>query len=54
MKKHALLLLGLFCSFQMLHSQGSPDYNGGLKVKLDEEGNKYLRIISWAQVQGTK
>lgn len=53
MRKHAILLLGLFCSFQMLHAQGSPDYNGGFKVKLDEEGNKYLRIISWAQVQGT-
>ncbi len=53
MKKHALLLLGLFCSFQMMYSQGSPDYNGGLKMKLDEVGNKYLRIISWAQAQAT-
>ncbi len=53
MKKHALLLAGLFCTFQLMHSQGSPDYNGGLKVKLDEEGNKYLRVISWAQVQGS-
>ena len=34
-----------------MYSQGSPDYAGGLKVKFDEEGKKYLRIISWAQVQ---
>jgi len=34
-----------------LFAQGSPDYGGGLKVKFDEEGKKYLRIISWAQVQ---
>jgi len=40
-------------AFQFAFSQGSPDYGGGLKVKFDEEGNKYLRIISWAQVQAT-
>lgn len=30
-------------------SQGSPDYEGGLKVKINEDGSKYFRIISWAQ-----
>jgi hypothetical protein len=35
-----------------MYSQGSPDYNGGLKIKFDEDGKKYLRLISWAQVQG--
>ncbi len=30
-------------------SQGSPDYNGGIKIKLDEEGSKYIRVISWGQ-----
>ena len=34
-----------------MYSQGSPDYTGGLKVKFNEDGSKYLRIISWAQVQ---
>ena len=38
-------------SNQFMAAQGSPDYNGGFKVKFDEEGKKYLRIISWAQVQ---
>lgn len=38
-------------SIQFMAAQGSPDYNGGFKVKFDEEGKKYLRIISWAQVQ---
>ncbi len=54
MRKLALILLSccLF-AFQNAFSQGSPDYGGGLKVKFDEEGNKYLRIISWAQVQAT-
>lgn len=33
-------------------AQSSPDYNGGFKIKLDEEGKKYLRILTWAQVQG--
>ncbi|MDE3743567.1 hypothetical protein [Maribacter polysaccharolyticus] len=53
MKKHALLLIGLCCTFQLMQSQGSPDYDGGLKVTLDDEGTKYFRIISWAQVQGS-
>ena len=54
MKKNVALLIGLFfMSAQLIYSQGSPDYTGGLKVKFDEDGKKYLRIISWAQVQGT-
>lgn len=32
-------------------TQGSPDYSGGFKIKLKEDGSKYIRIISWAQVQ---
>ena len=31
-------------------SQGSPDYTGGLKVKLNEDGSKYFRTIIWAQL----
>lgn len=47
-----LLLLGIFAlASQLIYSQGSPDYNGGLKMKFDEEGNKYLRVITWAQTQ---
>ncbi|MEO1010305.1 MAG: hypothetical protein AAFX53_03310 [Bacteroidota bacterium] len=33
------------------YSQESPNYDGGLNIKFDDEGKKYLRIISWAQVQ---
>lgn len=40
----AAILLSAF-SF----SQGSPDYGGGLKVNINEDGSKYFRIISWAQ-----
>lgn len=39
-----LLLLSLKC-----FSQGSPDYGSGMKFNLNEEGSKYLRVISWAQ-----
>lgn len=54
MKKNTILVLSLcLFFFQLIYSQGSPDYNGGLKVKLDEDGKKYFRIISWAQVQAT-
>ncbi|OAB78663.1 hypothetical protein [Cochleicola gelatinilyticus] len=52
MRKQTLIMIGLFVlSFQFMHAQGSPDYSGGLKVKFNEDGSKYLRIISWAQVQ---
>lgn len=47
----ALLFLLILFSWNPIYAQGSPDYNGGLKVKFDEEGNKYLRIISWVQAQ---
>jgi hypothetical protein len=40
----ALLLLSLKC-----FSQGSPDYGAGMKFNLNEDGSKYLRVISWAQ-----
>lgn len=51
MKKKVYPLLGLFLFFvQFMFSQGSPDYNGGLKVNLNEDGSKYFRIISWAQI----
>jgi len=46
--KKILFITGLL--FSMLSfSQGSPDYEGGLKVKINEDGSKYFRIISWAQ-----
>tara|TARA_R110002050_G_scaffold41242_1_gene100043 strand:+ start:32174 stop:33403 length:1230 start_codon:yes stop_codon:yes gene_type:complete len=32
--------------------QGSPDYDGGYKIKFNDDGSKYFRILSWAQVQG--
>ena len=48
-----LLLFGLFLSLQWANAQSSPDYTGGLKVKLNDDGSKYLRVISWAQMQAT-
>lgn len=54
MKKQKLVLLVFFlASFQFLTAQGSPDYKGGLKIKFDDTGKKYLRLISWAQVQAS-
>ncbi|TCK69397.1 short chain amide porin [Winogradskyella wandonensis] len=49
MKKLSIVLIGVLCTFQLCFSQGAPDYTGGMKVKLNEEGTKYFRIISWAQ-----
>lgn len=46
--KKILFIIALFFSV-LSFSQGSPDYEGGLKVKINEDGSKYFRIISWAQ-----
>jgi hypothetical protein len=48
--KH-LLLFGAF-SFWLssVFGQGLPSYEGGLKVKLNEDGSKYIRFITWHQV----
>lgn len=54
MKKSLTLL---FVAISVLYSkdiaaQGSPDiYKGGLKVDLNDDGSKYFRMISWAQIQ---
>lgn len=41
----AFLLLSV-----MAFSQGSPDYGGGLKFKINEDGTKYMRFIAWNQI----
>ena len=46
--KKILFITTLFFSV-LSFSQGSADYEGGLKVKINEDGSKYFRIISWAQ-----
>jgi hypothetical protein len=30
----------------------APDYGAGMKFNLNEDGSKYLRVISWAQIWG--
>lgn len=49
MKKTIVLNLLFFSCFQ-LYSQGSPDYGSGMKIKFNDEGTKYMRIISWGQM----
>ncbi len=50
LRKISILVFSILLSFQSF-SQGSPDYKGGFKIKFDEDGQKYLRLISWAQMQ---
>lgn len=50
--KHLLFGCAMLFAASVAYSQGSPDYTGGLKVKLNEDGSKYFRIISWAQIWG--
>lgn len=52
MRNIKIVVFTIFLSVtQISFSQGSPNYNGGYKIKFDEDGSKYLRILSWAQFQ---
>lgn len=51
MKKIYLIAVLLLLSIKGF-SQGSPDYGAGMKFNLNEDGSKYLRVISWAQIWG--
>jgi hypothetical protein len=44
------LIAAIAIQFKRL-SQGS-DYGAGMKFNLNEDGSKYLRVISWAQIWG--
>jgi hypothetical protein len=45
------LLLLFCCAFSaVVFSQGSPDYGGGMKIKINEDGSKHVRIIAWGQM----
>ena len=50
---HNFLIVFLLIISLQVFSQGSPNYDGGIKVTLNEDGKKYIRIISWAQVQAS-
>jgi hypothetical protein len=51
-RKAFLFLSGVFlCFWQSITAQGFPNYDGGFKFELNEDGSKYLRIISWVQGQ---
>ncbi|MBT8222514.1 MAG: hypothetical protein KJN96_05020 [Eudoraea sp.] len=48
----ALLLCGLLLLvYHPIKAQGFPNYDGGFKFQLSDDGSKYLRIISWVQGQ---
>lgn len=49
MKQQFIFFLGLFLFVNLTFSQGSTEYTGGYKVKFNEDGSKYLRIIAWGQ-----
>lgn len=47
--KYSFLLSFFFLATSLGFAQGATEYTGGMKVKLNEDGSKYFRIISWAQ-----
>ena len=51
MKKTYLIAAILLLSLKAF-SQSSPDYGAGMKFNLNDDGSKYLRVISWAQIWG--
>lgn len=55
MKKAYRLILALIVLFTFAsgnaNAQGSADYGDGMKIKVNEDGSKYVRILGWTQVQ---
>jgi len=49
MKKITFLLLLILPMFY-LQGQGSSEYGSGIKLNLNPEGDKYIRIIAWNQI----
>lgn len=50
MKKWLFAFALIFISLNLSQAQGFSEYSGGLKVKMNEEGTKYFRLITWHQV----
>ena len=50
MKKILLSTFALLAICSFTYAQGSANYSGGLKVKLNDDGSKYFRLITWHQV----
>ena len=48
--KHLLLFGVISCCMSTVFGQGYPNYDIGLKIKLNEDGSKYIRFITWHQV----
>ncbi|WP_107039795.1 hypothetical protein [Brumimicrobium mesophilum] len=51
MKKLTFLsILSILLVFNV-QGQGNPNYDGGFKIKFDDEGQKYIRFLAWTQFQ---
>ena len=49
MKKVLFTLALCMLVGQFISAQGNTEYTGGYKIKFNEDGSKYLRIIAWGQ-----
>jgi hypothetical protein len=50
MELRKVLLIGFFCfGLTIGHGQNASEYTDGMKVKLNDEGSKYLRLIGMGQ-----
>jgi hypothetical protein len=50
---YLVILISLSFFGSSSHGQGSPNYQGGLKVSLNEDGSKYFRLLTWHQMWAT-
>lgn len=44
------LLFLLYLSIYSIYAQGSDEYGAGIKLKVNEDGSKYIRFITWHQI----
>ncbi len=48
--KLPILISILTINLGIIYAQGSDIYGSGIKIKIDEKGEKYLRVITWHQM----
>ncbi|GAB2650273.1 hypothetical protein GCM10027035_50430 [Emticicia sediminis] len=49
--KKLLFTLSLFLfSYSVIQAQGSADYGGGIKLNVNPDGSKFIRLLTWNQI----
>ncbi len=46
----SMVIVTMFLTQSLLYAQGSADYGAGIKLNVNPEGTKYVRLLTWSQI----